>query len=78
MFCRNCGKENTDESKVCKFCGQDLIKPVLENNRWKAVKATANTKKSKKTKIIIISVILILVLLSVGALFLCLRQLLLI
>ena len=73
MFCKNCGKENTDGSQVCKFCGQDLMKTGLENNSEKAVETTESNKKSKKTKIIIISVILILVLLVGFALFFMFR-----
>ena len=69
MFCKNCGKENSDGSQVCKFCGQNLTSSVTENS----VKPTVNTKKSKKPKIFIISVIVILALLVGGGLFFMFR-----
>jgi len=28
MFCGHCGKNNSDESKVCSNCGLPLKKPV--------------------------------------------------
>ena len=69
MFCKNCGKENSDGSQVCKFCGQNLTSSVTENS----VKPVVNTKKSKKPKILIISVIVILALLVGGGLFFMFR-----
>ena len=69
MFCKNCGKENSDGSQVCKFCGQNLTSSVTENS----VKPVVNTKKSKKPKILIISVIVILALLVGGVLFFMFR-----
>lgn len=69
MFCKNCGKENSDGSQVCKFCGQNLTSSVTENS----IEPMVNTKKNKKTKIVIISVIVILALLVGGGLFFMFR-----
>lgn len=69
MFCKNCGKENSDGLQVCKFCGKDLASSVTEIS----AEPMANTKKSKRTKIIIISIIVILALLVGGGLFFMFR-----
>ncbi len=69
MFCKNCGKENSDGSQVCKFCGQDLTGSITKN----PVESTVKSKKSKKTKVVIISVIVILALLVGGTLFFMFR-----
>lgn len=43
MFCKNCGKENSDGSQVCKFCGQNLTSSVTENS----IEPMVNTKKKE-------------------------------
>lgn len=53
MLCKNCGKENSDGSQVCKFCGQNLTSSATENfvepvyygylqNKYKEVEMSLN------------------------------------
>lgn len=45
MYCRKCGKEITDESKYCQFCG--ALQETDETNRVEAVKK--NTDQTLQT-----------------------------
>jgi len=46
MFCKNCGKENSNGSQVCKFCGQKLTSNVTENS----VEPMVNTKNPRNQR----------------------------
>lgn len=48
MFCRNCGKKNTKESKFCIFCGTKLIKA---RNKLKTTKKLTIRLKDIKNKL---------------------------
>ena len=34
MICANCGKENSNESKYCRYCGAELSKLTSESRKW--------------------------------------------
>lgn len=61
MFCKNCGKEIPDDSKLCPYCGAQNPKEDA------AAPKKAPPKKKKHTGLVILAVLLLLIALSVAA-----------
>lgn len=62
MFCKNCGKEIPDDSKLCPYCGA-----VSPEEKTKAPKKAA--PKKKHTGAVIVAVLLLLIALAIAAYF---------
>jgi len=59
MYCSKCGKEITDDSKFCEYCGNDITE-VNINNRL----------NDKKTILCIIFILISIVMICIGIHFL--------
>ena len=62
MYCPECGKKNTKDSKFCEACGAKLEEEVVKETKT-TKKTTKNTSKpmSKKKKITIIALVIVVV-----------------
>lgn len=60
MYCKNCGKENDDDSKFCRYCGFKInIKAFNDSNEKN--KINSNLKLKKKNKILLGIIFLVLI-----------------
>lgn len=77
MFCKACGKQIPDDSKVCQYCGVTLVVQPMnstENVNQADLMAEQPKKPLLKKIIAIISVVLVLAIIASSVLFLVLRK----
>lgn len=66
MFCKHCGKEISNDSKFCQYCGKAPTEPIIQQSPMQNTEAqvTQKPKNSKKSKIflgVIIGLVLIII-----------------
>lgn len=66
MFCRNCGKELADGVKFCRYCGNPVSNPVLQNAGISAEAREGKKKSGKRKRRLAVGIVFLLIVLVTG------------